>query len=580
MKRRTVIQRNKEGMALLVVTLFLVVAAIALTALTTRSLNQTKAIDQFATYKQCFDGMAAGIAESIVELEKSEDGIIGAEYWQPDGELQVPNFDAQGVIPKSLSTRPSTEYFAYAQQWDSDGLDNNGDGLVDNPEELGFVTVYSFARDEGVVRRAEVVIEGADVNVWNNAIFAGAGAAGAVINGNVSIHGSVHILGDNVVAGGEALTVLELSGASLIHNNYGDSTVFTDRLRHSVPAPPQVLLGGETVDSLGAKFRVKRGLVSLNGSSEIGEVNLTGNTDKETLDAIYNEDGWTGNSVTDDGDRGDPTTVFSDNGWDTAYDLGSKVSFPLLSDDWRWPENVGCHEYEGVAGAPGATEDNDLGEPYEHAEFYLDNLSDGDPYAGNVVIDTSQDFYLNLTRPADANPDNRVKDDPDACVKGDDYLYYDAANDVLEINGQVAIDGALEFTGKGKDDTVYYTGRGTVLVRDDVIMNTNLLACNDGDPNNYVGSFPEKNIVGIMSANNIIMGTSSQLELMGAFYAQDTITSTKQTVVMGTYVANYFDMGSQVPDIYQVPDLAKNLPIGMIGNWPLRVYSQVSWREL
>jgi hypothetical protein len=39
-------------------------------------------------------------------------------------------------------------------------------------------------------------------------------------------------------------------------------------------------------------------------------------------------------------------------------------------------------------------------------------------------------------------------------------------------------------------------------------------------------------------------------------------------------------MGTNVPEIYQVPSLADNLPLGMIGAYPILVYSQVSWREL
>ena len=58
------------------------------------------------------------------------------------------------------------------------------------------------------------------------------------------------------------------------------------------------------------------------------------------------------------------------------------------------------------------------------------------------------------------------------------------------------------------------------------------------------------------------------------------IKISKQTNVMGTIVGGYFDMGSQVPNIYQVPSLADNLPYGMIGNYPITTLEQVGWREL
>jgi hypothetical protein len=83
-----------------------------------------------------------------------------------------------------------------------------------------------------------------------------------------------------------------------------------------------------------------------------------------------------------------------------------------------------------------------------------------------------------------------------------------------------------------------------------------------------------------MTATNMLVGATAQCDIMGAFYAQNTIQAAKQTDVMGTFVANYFDMGSQVPSIFQVPSLPENLPLGMIGNYPIMTLGQVSWREL
>ncbi|MBP7431353.1 MAG: hypothetical protein KBC05_18105, partial [Candidatus Hydrogenedentes bacterium] len=64
------------------------------------------------------------------------------------------------------------------------------------------------------------------------------------------------------------------------------------------------------------------------------------------------------------------------------------------------------------------------------------------------------------------------------------------------------------------------------------------------------------------------------------FYARNRIRSQKQTTVLGTFVSDYFDMGTNVPDIYQVPTLADNLPYGMIGAYPILTFLQISWREL
>ena len=77
-----------------------------------------------------------------------------------------------------------------------------------------------------------------------------------------------------------------------------------------------------------------------------------------------------------------------------------------------------------------------------------------------------------------------------------------------------------------------------------------------------------------------MVGSTAQLSIMGAFYSEQTIKTEKQTNVAGTFVASYFDMGKNVPSIFQVPALAQNLPYGMIGNYPIVVLSRESWREL
>lgn len=584
---------NQQGIALLTALIIIVIAVLLLGALTMRIINQSRQVDQQLLFEQCFQGLEAALTESVGNLEAGGDGLIGLDNWEApesEGQLVLPELDDDGVEPKSLGTLPGVRYIGYVQQWGNDGIDNLGDGTVDGANEQGMFAVYSIARSGSVLRRAEAIFQGVDVSVWNNAIFAGSGHADGTMRGNASIHGSVHILGDNVVAGGETMVLLDMTGASLIHNNYGvaqgggsPGPALSQRLLDSVPPLPTASVNGETVETLNAVVRARRGLISLNGSAEIGRPEQAGNGVKDTMDAVYNQDGWTGNKVSDDGDRGDPSCVFSDNGWDEGYDLGEAMRMPALSDDWRWPGRYNCYElgYE-YSPSGGATEPSDDGDNYRHDEFFSDVLSDGNAYNGDVALRAKNDFYLNLTRPGDTNPANRVKSDPATCTAGDDYLYYKASSKVLEINGQIEIDGDFEIVpGNGSSGRiVYYTGRAALLVRGDVILNTSLLSCNDGNPNNYALSFPERNCLGIMAGGSLTLGTNAQLEYLGAFYAQGQISSAKQTVVMGTFVSNFFDMGNQVPDIYQVPALSTNLPLGMIGNWPVFVVDQLSWREL
>ncbi len=563
MKNKT---KNNHGMALMTGLLFIAIAAIILTALSLRVVNQKNSVDRYVAFKHCFNGIEVAITQSITEKNDLSDGEVGLGAWVPADPEELPDFDDEALNPQTLTNLPNVQYFAYAREWETDDIDNNNNGLKDinDPTEDGYTTIFAFAENKvfgdapGVRRSVEVVVGGANVNVWQNAVFAGAGAAGGAINGNVSIHGSVHILGDNILPGEEALVIMEMGGASLIHNNYTSTNTLPSRLGDSVPALPTTTFNGQVVNTLNASLRVKQGTVSMSGNSEIGEADDDSNTWKETMDGTFVEDGWTGNSVTEDGDRGDPTLVSSDNGWDETYDLGNKVEFPWLTDDWQDPDT-------------GTTVPSPDGDPYAHNEYFSDVLS-GTAYEGDITIRTNQDFYYNATDPTNTDPATRQPDD--------DFIYYDSGTNVLEVNGQIEVNGNFSMSGQGQNDTIYYSGRTALLVNGNVTLDTNLLSCNNGDPNNYANSFPEANVFGIMAEGDITMGSSSQLELMGAFYAQGVIESTKQTRVMGTFVANQFNMGNQVPDIYQVPELANNLPLGMAGNFPILVFTPISWREL
>lgn len=566
-------QNNSEsGMALMLALFFIAIGIVVVGALMSRSLQQRTAVGQYEDYTTAFQGVEAAVSAARVQLETGASGIIGLDGWTPvydeNNRIVLPDFDAEGVQPQSLQSMEDVEFAAYTVRWAEDGRDNNGDGIIDSTAEDDMFTVYAMARNGANTRRVEVVYEQSNVNVWENAIFAGSGQAGGLINGNVSIHGSVHLLGDNLFDGALALAAIDLSGTSLIHNNYAG---IPNHLLARVPPLKQTLFNGEAVYTLEAKLRAKEGLVGMSGNSEVGEPNVAGNDYKETMDGTYVNRGWTGNSVIDDGDRGDPTRVFSDNGWDELYDLGDKVPFPLLTDDWRDP--VDGSKIQNPA----------TGTWYTHEDYFNEvlvadpNIPNDGIYNGNIVLNArGSSFYWNATTgetlsgslPASLPPADH------------DYLYFDPATDVLRINGQIRVNGNLSFTGQGGDRTINYSGRAAFLVYGDVAIDANLITCNNGNKTNIANSFPANNIIGIMASNNMTVGSTAQLDIMGAFYAQNRITSQKQTNIMGTFVSNYFDMGTNVPNIYQVPALADNLPIGMIGNYPILAVSQVAWREL
>lgn len=345
---------------------------------------------------------------------------------------------------------------------------------------------------------------------WANAIFAGAGASGAMVNGNVNISGSVHILGTGLDSTDYAI---DMGGtAELVRNNY---TGLAAALKAKVPALPTTIFNGETVSTLNSKLRVKRGIVGISGSSSVGEPNVAGNTTKETVDGAYVTDGYGGNQAEDH--------VYSDNGWSNGYDLGDTVTFPSLSDP-----------YPGYA----------TYQQYLRAHALV--INDATQLAKLAAITPSSNFDY-----SDAK--GRIKMD---------------GSGNMVISGIVYVEGGNLNMNSG---TINYTGTGSILVTGNVNINTNLLT-----PGN--NSFPT-NIMGVMTPGNITFD-AAQIDVMGLFYAETTIKCEKQTDVLGTFVSNYFDMGTNVPAIYQVPDAANHLPPGLIGqsaSWALKI---VSWQKI
>jgi len=116
-------------------------------------------------------------------------------------------------------------------------------------------------------------------------------------------------------------------------------------------------------------------------------------------------------------------------------------------------------------------------------------------------------------------------------------------------------------------------GKGTLYVTGSVYIHDNVLPPDD--------SFPTVSCMGIIAGSDIELATGSgesHILTAGAFYAANQIRSGKQTQHAGTFVANYFDMGSQVPKIYQVPLLERNLPPGLPGGDRYFFIKTVYWR--
>jgi hypothetical protein len=430
-------------------------------------------------------------------------------------------------------------------------------------------------------RRLRVVVTWSqeNISVWNNAIFGGVGQAGQSINGNVVMRGSVHILGEGepytdvdgdghwddnepytdlngngqydlgepyIDVDGDGhrdarepfvdlngngtwdppLTQTDLAqqidGSANIGNNYSG---MPSNMSALIPSCPTETVNGQAMQGLTAKLRVKHGQVSVSGTATIGSSTNGGSPAmKGTMDGTYVNDGWTGNSGT--------ANVYSDNGTSHGYDLGNFVSFPDLMS----PETVGGVNYANhmaYLAASGLVINSTL------------NLTVGTPYS---VTDS---FGNSLSVDASGN---------------------------MSISGIVYVNGDINLNrggGSSSLGTFSYSGNGTLAATGNIYVHTNVLPQN---------TFPTTSVLGMIARHQLQLATGSgdsQLQMMGAFYAQEQVVSQKQNAICGTFVSSYFSM-QNVPDIYQVPALSTNLPPGMPGSAPIWIVTTNvnSWREI
>ena len=450
-----------------------------------------------------------------------------------------------------------------------------------NPNRAWFTSVATYKGKRTSIR---VLVSSKDVSIWNNAMFAGTGAAGQSINGNVDIRGGVHILGDGepfsdlngngkwddeeayddvngngvwdpgepwLDANGDgvwnsaepyddtnwngfydppiATTDFSgnMSGGALIGNNYYGMPVELEAL---IPAL-QIINGQET---LKAELRVKHGLIGLSGTATVGEATDPDfGASKGKLDGVFVSDGFAGN-------QGE-SSVFSDNGTGNGYDVGHLgIEFPYIEGLWA-PEYM-----------------DEFGVLWDNHKMFLDNRSMTIPIntidGSTLEFEYGPDAYGNYIR---YKPGSGGKNGTPAELR---------IEGVIKIDGDLAIDGLSELR---------YRGSGTFYATQDVYIGNDLLP--------EAGRvFPIDTALGIIAGRNMGLATGngdSQLSMAAAFYAQGTVTSAKQNSILGTFVANFFDMGKNVPNIYQVPALRYNMPPGMPGDEPYITLKILSWRD-
>ncbi len=500
--------KNERG-SLLLIGYFVIVILLGLgAAFLLVSTNEVRTAERQRMQVIALHIAEAGIERALYDLKADYDNDTTSPSWN------------DGTINTYTLASNTASYYSIPYT----GTTINGGSYsvqLKNTSKATEIWVKSTGTIQDLTDTLQAYVKMSNISPWNTAIFAGTGASGTMINGNVDISGSVHILGSGLNAGDLAM---DLGGtANLVRNNYA---TLESGLKAKVPALPTVTFGGESVESLSAYLRVKKGIVGLSGSATVGEANVTGNSTKETVDEVYVADGTPSNSW---GGNHGSSAVYSDNGTNKAYDMGDTISFPLLSDP--------------------------------------------SPYDSTKTVE--QHFKANaLTVTADLS--NIVPTSAFNYTDGTNYIRMNQAGDpaqTLIVNGRIYISNAttsgdFKLNTSGSNKSFTYTGKAAILAAGNIEVNANLETSGNT-------SFPT-NIMGFMTHHDVSMDAAG-LNVMGLFYAEHQVYVAKQTDIVGTIVSNFFNMGTNVPAIYQVPDTINNLPAGMIGastGWKLSVIWQ------
>ena len=88
----------------------------------------------------------------------------------------------------------------------------------------------------------------------------------------------------------------------------------------------------------------------------------------------------------------------------------------------------------------------------------------------------------------------------------------------------------------------------------------------------------QKDNLGLIAGNDLELANGageSWIQVMAAMYAENKTSIKKQSRIAGAVVSTYFDLGTNVPRIFQAPNLSSNLPPGMPGANPMLFVTQV-----
>ena len=233
----------------------------------------------------------------------------------------------------------------------------------------------------------------------------------------------------------------------------------------------------------------------------------------------------------------------------------------------------GVYTNDGFSGSASGNVYSDNGKNQKYDLLADLNIPFPTPDTANPPLSTALDITASL--PVTGGVYKLNADTPNFSLgSGANTISWNQATGTLTFNGVFKVNGNLDLAKKNV--FMYYSGKGTLWATGNVVIHDCVLPAT-------ASSFPTTNVIGVIAGGNLEICTGpgeSAARLAGAFYAVNRIRTAKQTQTAGTWVSNYFDLGNQVPSIYQVPLLGKNLPPGMPGGDPCFFIKTVCWKEI
>jgi hypothetical protein len=408
------------------------------------------------------------------------------------------------------------------------------------------VYIMSRATGSGGMAAVEYHLMVDNAAPYDNAIFTDSGISGH-FQGSVNVAGSIYSRGD-----------LHMGANVHISNSY-DPPIAGNAW--DTNATIQSIL--EEVEDLDAKIRVNDGELTVgSASTQIGYAGTNG-----AIEGIYADGGF------DDGGYG--TTHYYDEYQNEVPDLDMPSILDGLNDYFGASTITTCIASEGYSGDDSAIAASLYADWAETGGCFT--TSTGYVYDGDLTLDKNTASFAFT----------------DSLGNGIIYVAPPGGEGMgeLTIQGTVVINGDFTF-GDNKLDGLDYTATGiddgsgsdaadgaTLFVNGDFNAEGEFYPSDGYLKGDLYPGTNDINSLGVVVTDDVDFTGHNDDVIAGFFFIDDTVYFTKQVKFAGTVIAGGVDF-TQVPDVFQVPNLSNYLPPGVPGGYDVFQLSQREWRRV